>query len=178
MASMRGFPAREAPTSRPPRSAAEPSGAASPRSSSRAQRVAIFALLAVALTAAASSTACGTEPVGVEACRKIERVRCESAPACGIDLSRPVHSGDMPTSDVAACIRYYDEQCLHGLVVTKEPSPQAVDACVDAIITGDCSVVKEPESHEDCAFLVPPEPVVVVVDAEADAEATTDAAAD
>ncbi|MCW5835882.1 MAG: hypothetical protein KIS78_26015 [Labilithrix sp.] len=175
---MRGFPAREVSTSRPPRSPAEPSRATSPRRRSRAQRAAIFALLAVALAAAAGSTACGTEPVGVDACRKIERVRCESAPACGVDLGRPVHSGDTPAKDVAACIRYYDDQCLHGLVVTKEPSPQDVDACVDAIITGDCSVVKTPESSEACAFLVPPEPVVVAVDAEADADTTSDATAD
>ncbi len=129
-----------------------------PRSASTGRRVAVVAVLAVAFGIVASSAACGTEPVGVEACRKIERVRCESAHACGIDLHRPLHSGDAPENDVAACIRYYDDQCLHGLVVTKEPSPQAVDACVDAIITGDCSVVKAPETDDACKFLVPPAP--------------------
>lgn len=143
----------------------------SPRGASRAQRVAILGILALVLAAAASSAACGTEPVGVEACKKIERVRCESAPACGIDLHRPLHSGDKPENDVAACIRYYDDQCLHGLLITKEPAPQAVDACVDAIIKGDCSVVKTPELHEACAFLIPPEPVQPTVDAASDADA-------
>lgn len=140
----------------------------SPRGASRAQRVAIFGIFALAF-AAASATACGTEPVGVEACQKIERVRCESAPACGIDLHRPLHTGDKPENDVAACIRYYDAQCLHGLVITKEPGPQAVDACVDAIIAGDCSVVKTPESHEACAFLIPPEPAQTPADTATDA---------
>jgi hypothetical protein len=138
-----------------------------PRPASAMRRAAVLALVAVALGAVAASAACGTEPIGVEACQKIERVRCESAPACDIDLERPLHSGDTPVSDVAACIRYYDDQCLHGLVITKEPSPQSVDACVNAIITGDCSVVKKPESHPACEFLVPPTPA-----------ATTDAASD
>jgi hypothetical protein len=105
-----------------------------------------------------SSFACGTAPVGVDACRRIEKVRCESAQACGIDLTRPVHEGDTPVRNVAACIRYYDDQCLHGLVTPVEPSSQAVDACVNAIITGDCEVVKAPETHPDCAFLIPPQP--------------------
>ncbi len=117
------------------------------------QRVLVASAAAALL---ACVLACGTDPVGVEACRKIERVRCESAPACGIDISKPVHSGKSAESDVAACIRYYDDQCLHGLAAGKDPGPQAVDACVNAIITGDCSVVKTPESNAACAFLIPP----------------------
>jgi hypothetical protein len=112
----------------------------------------------IALLAIASAVACGTEPVGVEACQKVERVRCESAAACGIDLSRPTHSGDTPEKDVGACIRYYDDQCLHGIVSSNEPAPQAVDACVDAIIAGTCEVVKQPETHPACAWLIPPAP--------------------
>lgn len=153
----------------------------SPRVASTGRRAAMLVLLALASGVVVSSAACGTEPVGVEACKKIERVRCESAQACGIDLGRPLHSGNSPESNVAACIRYYDDQCLHGLVTTKEPSPQAVDACVDAIITGDCSVVREPETNEACSFLVPPAPppapVVDASDEASDAE-TADGAAD
>jgi hypothetical protein len=96
--------------------------------------------------------------VGVEACKKIEKVRCESAQACGIDLTRPVHSGDSPANNVAACTRYYDDQCLHGLDVAEEPAPGDVDACVAAIVSGDCSVVKEPQTSAACSFLVPPPP--------------------
>ena len=105
----------------------------------------------------AGSAACGTEPVGVESCQKIERVRCESAQACGIDLTKPVHRDDNDESvNVGACIRYYDDQCLHGLVAPNDPGPQAVDACVAAIINGSCDVVRAPETHPDCKWLIPP----------------------
>lgn len=114
--------------------------------------------MACVVGAITTSVACGTDPVGVESCRKIEKVRCESAAACGIDLTRPVHVGEGAKADVAACIRYYDEQCLHGLVAPTDPGPQAVDACVDAIIFGDCSVVRAPETDPACSFLVPPPP--------------------
>ncbi|HVJ88676.1 MAG TPA: hypothetical protein VM580_02665 [Labilithrix sp.] len=129
----------------------------SPRPASTAKRALVLAFVALALGAGAGSTACGPEPIGVEACRKIERVRCESAPGCGIEIRLP-HAGDTAESDVAACIRYYDDQCLHGLVIEKDPAPQDVDACVNAIITGDCSVVRSPETHTACAFLNPPPP--------------------
>jgi hypothetical protein len=116
--------------------------------------------IAFGLAAAfAALVACGTDPVGVDACKKIEKVRCESAPTCpGISLERPLHAGEGAPKDVAACIRYYDDQCLHGLVLTKEPAPQLVDRCVAAIINGDCAIVREPEKHPDCAFLIPPTP--------------------
>lgn len=118
--------------------------------------------LAVAAAAAAVTSAvvlaCGTDPVAVDSCRRIEQVRCESAPGCGIDLGQPVHRGDSPESAVAACIRYYDDACLHGLAAPQDPGAIKTQACVDAIINGDCEVVKTPESHPDCAFLVPPAP--------------------
>jgi len=130
--------------------------------------------IAVGLAGAiAALVACGTDPVGVDACKRIEKVRCESAPACGIALDRPLHSGSGPEKDVAACIRYYDDQCLHGLVITREPAPADVDRCVNAIINGDCNVVREPEKNADCAFLIPPSAPVVTPDAGA-ADAATD----
>lgn len=134
------------------------------------KRGAIVACVACAVAAITASVACGTDPVGVESCRKIEKVRCESAAACGIDLTRPVHVGEGPKADVAACIRYYDEQCLHGLLARQDPGPQAVDACVDAIIHGDCSVVRAPETDPACSFLVPPpDPPPAPLDAGQDA---------
>lgn len=139
-----------------------------PRSASSRRR-AVVVVLALAGVAVGSSIACGTDPVGVDACRRIERVRCESAEACGINLGRPLHAGDSPESNVAACVRYYDDQCLHGLVVTKAPGPQSVDACVNAIITGDCSVVEAPETNAACSFLVPPLPPAPPADASDDA---------
>ena len=143
------------------------------RRPSPTRRWTVIALVAFALAAIGGASACGTEAVGVESCRKIEKVRCESAAACGIDLTNPVHTGEGPKADVSACIRYYDEQCLHGLVVAKEPGAQAVDACVDAIIKGDCSVVKAPETDPACSFLIPPPaPATPSSDAGPDADAS------
>lgn len=105
-----------------------------------------------------SAMACGTEPVGVDSCRRIEHARCENAPACGINLERPVHNGDSPERNVAACNRFYDDACLHGLAVSADPGAVAVDACIEAIHTGNCDVVKKPESHPSCSFLAPPPP--------------------
>jgi len=119
-------------------------------------RVALVLSAVLGLGILLANSACGTDAVGVESCRKVERVRCESAQACGIDLGRPVHHGDTPSRNVGACIRYYEDQCLHGLAAPTDPAPQAVDACVNAIITGSCEVVRTPESHPDCAWLIPP----------------------
>lgn len=117
-------------------------------------RVALAFLFLLAATI--PFTACGTDPVGVESCRKIEHARCENARACGIDLAKPTHRDDTPELDVVACERFYDDACLHGLAAPTDPGSVAVQACVDAINNGDCSVVKNPETHPACAFLVPP----------------------
>lgn len=118
---------------------------------------------AVVTLGLASAFACGTEPVGVESCRKIEGARCENAKSCGIDLSTPVHRRDAPTpdkqdqQDVGACKRFYDDACLHGLVTTTDPGAVQAQACVDAInTTQDCDIVKNPEKHPACSFLLPP----------------------
>ena len=95
------------------------------------------------------------DPVGVDACQRIEKVRCESAQACGINLSRPLHSGDTPAENVASCTRYYQDQCLHGLSSGVDPGDAKVTACVNAITTGDCTTVQEPQTNPACAFLSP-----------------------
>jgi hypothetical protein len=113
--------------------------------------------VAVAAVALMSALACGTDPVGVDSCRKIEGARCENAFSCGIDLSNPVHRGDTPSQDVGACKRYYEDACLHGLSIAADPGAVVVQACVDAINnTTDCEIVKSPEKDPRCAFLVPP----------------------
>lgn len=115
-------------------------------------------LVGLAGVGLAAAMACGTQPVGVESCRKIEIARCENANACGIDLSKPVHRGDTPSLDVGACKRYYEDACLHGLVIPEDPGAVIVDACVEAINdpANGCDVVKSPEKHPKCAFLLPP----------------------
>lgn len=123
--------------------------------------VARAVLVSVATASAAVVTlgACGTDPVGVESCRRIEHARCENAYGCGISLDEPVHRGDTPSLDIAACKRFYDEACLHGMVAPSDPGAIAVDACVTAIHeTPDCEIVRAPEKHPDCAFLIPPAP--------------------
>lgn len=134
---------------------------------------AVFA--AVVALGLAGALACGTEPVGVDACRKIEGARCENAKSCGIDLSSPVHRRDSPTpdgqdqQDVGACKRFYEDACLHGLVTTVDPGAVATQACVDAINgTQDCDVVKTPEKHPACAFLLPPAAPAPAADAATD----------
>lgn len=117
-------------------------------------RVAV-AVSALGALAALNLLACGTDAVGVDSCRKIEQARCENAPSCGIDLTMPVHRGDTPERNVAECIRFYDDACLHGLVASSDPGAISVQACVDAINTGDCTVVKNPETNASCAFLNP-----------------------
>jgi hypothetical protein len=119
-------------------------------------RLARLVALGFVGTVTATVLACGTDPVGVEACRKIEHARCANAPGCGIDLSHPVHRGDTPELAVVACKNFYDDACLHGLSAPTDPGNVAVDACVDAINNGDCSVVKTPETTPACSFLIPP----------------------
>ena len=123
---------------------------------------AAYVRAALALLAAlglAGALACGTDSVGVDSCRKIEGARCENAFSCGISLKTPVHRGDSPSADVGACKRYYEDACLHGLSITEDPGAVIVDACVEAInTTADCEIVKSPEKHPRCAFLIPPAP--------------------
>jgi hypothetical protein len=123
-------------------------------------RVLVLAALALGL---ATALACGGDPVGVDACRLIEGARCENANSCGIDLSKPVHRGDSPNLDVGACKRYYEDACLHGFVTTVEPAAGAVDDCVNVINdpTTSCEIIRNPEKHPACAFLIPPEAVPV-----------------
>ena len=105
---------------------------------------------------AALALACGTSATGADSCMKIEQARCENAPSCGIDLSTPTHRGDSPQLSVASCIRFYQDACGHGLVVSVDPGATSTQSCVDAINKGDCTVVKAPQTHPSCAFLNPP----------------------
>ena len=126
--------------------------------------------LAVALVSSAALFllgACATDGGGVESCRQIEEARCKKAPACGIVLSPPMHrEGD--GQDVTACIRFYRDACLHGFEAREDRGSVEVRACVAAIDTGDCRVVKNPEVHSACSFLTP-KPEVPAADAGIDA---------
>ncbi len=128
-------------------------------------------LFALAAPAAVVASACGTDAIGLETCRQVEEARCRQAPNCpAFDLGQPVHR-DTPKTNVDACIRYYNDACLHGLATNTDPGAPATKACVDAINTGDCNIVQTPQDTPACAWLKPP--ATPVADA---AEAATTAA--
>jgi hypothetical protein len=134
----------------------------------------VFGGLAAAV-AAIAPLACGTDAVGVEACRQVEEARCSKAAACGISLELPPHH-DTPASDVDACVRFYRDACLHGLESGKDPGAVELKACVDRIrTTEDCALVKAPQNAAECAWLVPPA-AAPTPDAAPDAASTADAA--
>jgi hypothetical protein len=137
-------------------------------------RIAPFAaLLAIGSGVGAIVVACGTDAVGVDACRQVEEARCNQAPNCAseISLSEPLHPGGA-AGDVAACIRFYDDACLHGLATGTAPGQPAVTACVAAINAeaedggGGCDIVLHPEEAGACAWLIPPADVVDASDAD------------
>lgn len=126
-------------------------------------------LSAVTTFSLVSASSCGTNAVGVDECRDIERARCRAGEPCGI------------ISDVPACERYYRDHCLHGLA-TKPPAAATVAACVQVIeaagrcasndpetllndcdedvtaphtgLRSACDVVAHPELASECAFLL------------------------
>lgn len=74
---------------------------------------------------------CGTDSIGVEACRKIEQARCEAAAQCGL------------IDDVSACQRFFRDHCLHGIALAEEPGSVVEDRCVDALrLAGECAEAK------------------------------------
>jgi len=112
--------------------------------------VLVLGLLGLALGFA---PACGTDAVGVEACREIENARCDRAPECQIALTAPNPADD----PVEACRRFYLDACLHGLQSAKEPTVAEKNTCVGALKAGACEVVRFPEKAPECAFLIPPD---------------------
>jgi len=102
--------------------------------------------VSLALAALLLGPGCGPEPEGVDDCREIESARCRAAAQCGV------------IDDVDGCVRFYHDQCLHGLPVDS-PGRPAREACVEAIEAApeadDCAAVLEPERLSACAFLGP-----------------------
>jgi hypothetical protein len=142
-----------------------------------------FVVLAAAVLPALAWVApgCGTDAVGIEACRAIELARCDVAPRCaGYEGSPAIETEE----EVANCRTFYRDHCLLGLENTEAaPGQGEVDACVDAIERtsacgspgsstmqecgvelrdGDdgslapCRVLQEPERLRACAWLEPP----------------------
>jgi hypothetical protein len=97
-------------------------------------------MAALSAFAVTSSAGCGTDAVGVDACRDVELARCEAAQYCGT------------IDDVAACRRFYRDHCLHGLRKGIETPPEdEVNACVEAIKkAGQCAKGDRDARLEDC----------------------------
>lgn len=117
-----------------------------------------------------SAGGCGSDAVGVDACRDIEKARCAAGQHCGF------------VEDVDECQRFYRDHCLHGLKTDKEPGDIAVSGCVQAIeragacakagtehladcdpavttqsnLESPCAVIQFPEQIGECAFLAAP----------------------
>jgi hypothetical protein len=91
-----------------------------------------LAFAATALTLAAGFGAsvlasCGSDAVGVQACREIEAARCEAAQSC-----------PMNTIDLVQCKNFYHDECLQGIENTEvndggDPPNDQVNLCVNAI---------------------------------------------
>jgi hypothetical protein len=129
-------------------------------------------LSAVCAFTLVSTMGCETDAQGIDECREIEQTRCTAAKECGF------------VTDVAACQRFYRDQCLHGLPVASPGSVQiqkcvatirAAGQCVQQAGGSDtllrdcdppvtesargvftaCNLVKEPEKSQECSFLTP-----------------------
>ena len=82
-------------------------------------RLLLAAVLAT-LPVGIALVSCGTDAQNIEACRQIESVRCDLAPAC------------TPGFDVAACKRFYRDACLVG---TGNPDAGDLNALAPPCIT-------------------------------------------
>jgi hypothetical protein len=122
------------------------------------RRLATLALLLAGPWVLGVASGCGTGAVDVDGCRQIEEARCQQAPICGIPLDQPYFTSG---TSVEACVRFYDDACLHGLAVG-DPGPSAISMCVAAIqadtkAKDGCSVVKAPQTDvAACGWLMPP----------------------
>ena len=115
----------------------------------RGPRAPVLGLIAgLSVFAVASSAGCGTDAVGIDACRDIELARCEAAQHCGrID-------------DVLECRRFYRDHCLHGLRTGIEVPPEdEVNSCVATIEkAGECAKADRESRLEDCTTDVTRDP--------------------
>ncbi|WP_437311538.1 hypothetical protein [Sorangium sp. So ce388] len=127
------------------------------RSSAPWAAAALLGLGAVILAA----QSCGNDAVGVDACRQIERARCEAAAVC------PEWVGTAAADErVKTCVEFYWDHCLHGIEndgtggsdhAAAEPTSEDVQACVDAVgATRKCASDKVATMAECSVDLVAP----------------------
>ena len=87
-------------------------------------------------------TSCGSDAVGVDACRAIETARCEAATACGFTDEK-----------VQSCTLFSRDECLHGVenADAGEPAATSVDACVAAVNATAACAKAGAKTIEGCA---------------------------
>lgn len=84
--------------------------------------------LLAGLIPAAALANCGTDAIGVDACRQIEAARCSALLSC------PAAAGGFTSAaQVDACTLFYRDQCLHGIESTRVPEEAETTACVAAV---------------------------------------------
>lgn len=138
----------------------------------------------VAIGLCAFPPGCGTDAQGVDTCRTIEQERCRQALSCPDQFH-------LTTEDqVGDCVRFYRDQCLHGLSNADVGGPQ-LDQCVQTIrkagscaaggaktlaecnddvsqqtilAVSPCDLIVHPEEAIECSFLGAP-PVQPTFDA-------------
>jgi hypothetical protein len=100
-------------------------------------------LLLLPLASALLPLGCGTDAVGIEDCRSIERARCQAGQHCSFGIDS--------TSEEQVCERFARDNCLHGLVV-QASTTGAVTNCVNSInAAGACAAKKT--SLNDCTAI-------------------------
>jgi hypothetical protein len=102
-------------------------------SSARASRFAAASALAAGIALVVlAAYGCGTDAVGIDACRQIESATCEAAPTCKGDPD----SFEIETEEqVENCKTLYNDHCLLGLenATEEDPAEEKVQKCVKAI---------------------------------------------
>jgi hypothetical protein len=78
---------------------------------------------ALAVATTATTEGCGTDAVGIDACRQVETARCEATRSCGAT-----------DDEVTSCSLYYRDACLHGIEnATRPPTDADTKGCVAAV---------------------------------------------
>lgn len=150
---------------------------------SKLQKAAGAVVLALLAGLSVSAVGCKSTPVAEDGCKAIESARCRAMEGCP----------SLEMLDVEACVRFYDDQCLHGLASESDPGEPRIEQCVtnidfwgacqkddsDKIKCPDtkanyCAKLAAPEKEPVCDFLAPP----AIVDAGVADTAVADTAAD
>lgn len=92
---------------------------------------------------------CGTDAVGVEACRAIESARCDALVSC------PKEQHGFTEDQAAACKLFYRDDCLHGIANNDAGADVVLtpnkDACVKAIAATAACAKEGAKTMADCA---------------------------